>query len=244
MFYSVSSNILANEFNDGENMINAAILPPITPSPTPESLQDIIGNTIISNILLIAVIIGAIGISVLGIILIRDYRKRSKKNMIVSYKDFNIATLKVKFYRKIANIFHEMSTEDIKLNQDKFKYKDKDFSLIDRNNIAFSDNDNKYYAFDYDSMKQLSFIEPTHPPKVKEIMELIDNWINRNVIRQLTEGLEHPQGTKSIIIAIFVSLIIGLVAGILVGYFGHSQPQQATQTAKAFVKAVGVILNA
>ena len=214
------------------------IQPPLTPTPTPISLQNAIGSALMSNIILIIVIVGAIAISSLIFILIKDWRRTSRKNMVISYKDFNTATYKVKFYRKIANILHEIGTEDIKVDGDKFKFKDKDFSIIDRNKIAFSDNEHKYYAFDYDNNKQLTFIEPENPPKVKDIIDLIDNWINKNVIRQLTEGLEHPQGTRSLIIAIIVCLVIGLVAGVLVGYFGHTPAPAPTQAAKAFVGAI------
>lgn len=158
----------------------------------------------------------------------------------MSFKDFNTASFKVVFYRMIANVPHEIGRENIKVDSNKFKFKDKDFSLFDRNKIAFSDNDNKYYAFDYDSTKQLTLIQPEQPKKITEIMDLIDTWINKNVIQQLTAGLEHPQGTRSLIIAIIVCLVIGLVAGVLVGYFGHTPAPAATQTVKAFVNSIGV----
>lgn len=240
MLHNIPSHFMGYEFNDGETLM--PILPPTTPTPTPIAIQDAIGSFFISNIIPILSIIAVILILSCIIVFIKSRKKSMRKKMVARYEDFNVATLKVKFYRNIANIMHEIGTEDIKVDSNKFKFKDKDFSILDRSKIAFSDNENKYYAFDYDTTEQLTFKRPNHSPKVKEIIDLLDTWINKNVIQQLTAGLEHPAGTKSLIIAIFVSLAIGLICGVLVGYFGHSPaPQQSTQTAKAFV---GAIINA
>lgn len=214
----------------------------VTPTPEPpKPLQDIIFNIIIQNSLLIFIIISAIIIAILIGYIIKIIHSKSRKQNLIGFKDFNLAYYMVIFYRKIANIYHEIDRQKLEIKDSKLRYNNKDFSLIDRNKIAFADKENKCYAFDFDSGEQLTFNEPKSDSTLKEIKDLIDTWINKNVIKQLTAGLENSTGSRSLIIAIFVSLIIGLIAGVLVGYFGHTPPP--TETPKAFINAVLGELN-
>lgn len=203
------------------------IMPTFTPSPiptpTPISAYTIVSRFFIDNYFLI------MGLCILALILIIMYYilkkvlfKRQKKDML--FKDFNVGRFKIVMYRKIGDKYHEIDRLKMDIKDKVFKYNNKDFKTFNINDIAFSDKNFNYYAFDYDTGEQLKFNTKKMPKSIS--VEDVDIYVNRGIIEQLVKGLEDlkPKGQWLMLI---VGAILGVGIGIIIGMYAIPKPTVA-----------------
>lgn len=210
-----------------------SFIPNQTPTPPPPTpLQDIVFNTLANNALLIIFFI-IVGASIVLSYEIAIFLRNKTKKRQLMFKDFNISQYSVVMFRKINDRYIEVEKKRIDVKENKWRYNNKDFLTFNVNNIAFSDKRNNYYAFDYDTGKQLSFKEKGMPDKIT--IEEVDIYVNRGIIAQLVQGLEEKTN-KSQWLMLIVGVILGLGIGLIIGMY--IKPTVEAPQAQALINGV------
>lgn len=161
--------------------------------------------TIIFPIICIIIII------VLCSIMFYKWYKKINKNSF--FNDFSVGNYMVVMFRRISGKMHEIDRKKIQIDSEKgFRYKNKDFTIFNREEVAWSDRKNNYYAYDYDNEKQLSFNEL----KTAIPLDVIDEYVNRGLIAQIIRGLEDVKEDKGKYLMIILGLCIGLPIGYII----------------------------
>lgn len=174
-------------------------------------------DIIIQYIPLIIIII-SIPITIFIIYKVIKKIKNKRPNKKLLFEDFNIGKYKIIMFRKIGDKYQEIERLKMEINQQKFRYHNKDFKTFDINKIAFSDKRFNFYAFDYDSGAQLTFKTKEMPDKIT--IEEVDVYVNRNIVEQIVKGLEDlkPKGQYlMLIIGVIMGVAIGIIIGIYIG---------------------------
>lgn len=149
-------------------------------------------------------------------------RKNTKVN---AFTDFNMGKIKALVMRKIGNKMVVIDKIELKYDQTTVRYKNKDFSHFDKDLIYFSDAENNYYAFDFDTGNQLGTGTKQFPDKFT--VDDIDVYVNRNIIAQLASGLEKIKQEKGKFIIIILAGVLGGIIGFMIGQSVAQQPIQA-----------------
>lgn len=142
-----------------------------------------------------------------------------------AYTDTNKGIYKIKMFRKIGGKYVCIDTVKIKVDDTKFRYKGKDFSLFLKDRIGWADSKANYYAFDFDKEKQLTLTDMTLVTD-KVSLEDLDIYVNKGLIAQLVAGLEKAKSEKYQWI---LALVIGVMAGIMgffIGQYVANQPAE------------------
>lgn len=164
---------------------------------------------------------GIIALCILIPILVYKKIKGSNSKKDLFFKDFNVGKFKVVMFRKIGEKYHQIDKLKIKIDAQKFVYKNKDFKTFDMNKIAYSDNKNNYYAFDFDTGDQLTFKTKGMPEKIS--IDDVDIYVNRHIVADIVKGLEEFK-PKSQWVLIVVGLILGLGIGLIIGMYVAPKP--------------------
>ncbi len=201
-------------------MADEIFIPQVTPTPspvpTPKPLIDMIGGIFFDYVIPIIILVVVLVIVAFVVRKILKSKVLKRKEELVTFKDFEIGKYAVKFYRKFGGKYVEVDSTKLEITKSKFTYNNKDFSLFNKENIAFSDRNNNFYAFDLDSGKQLTFNELSLPNKIS--LEDVDTYVNRGIIEQIVKGLEDlkPKGQWLMLIC---GLALGLGIGIVIGIY-------------------------
>lgn len=145
---------------------------------------------------------------------------RKRKNNLL-YQDLNVGKYMIMFFRKINGKYVLVEKKKLKIEHTKFRFHNRDFTLMKFEWVLYSDNKFNYYGFDFDKQTQLCFNEGGKLPE-GITLEDIDIYINRNVIAQAIQGLEKLDSKKSQ----WLMLIVGACIGFGIGFFASNAMQQ------------------
>lgn len=168
-----------------------------------------------------SILFSIIGIVMIGLIIYAVKDIKGKNNNSLLFKDFNVGQFGVIMFRKIGERFFEIDRKKIKVTEEKWRYKNKDFKTFDMNKPAFCTKKKNYYAFDYDSGAQLTFFEKGMPKNIST--DDVDVYVNRHIISDLVKGLEElkPKGQYVLLV---VGIVLGIAIGIIIGMYAIPKP--------------------
>lgn len=140
-----------------------------------------------------------------------DKQKFDKKPN--AYTDLNVGKYTMLILRQIGHKYVCIDKIKIEINENKFRYKGKDFTLFDKNNIFYSDSKENYYAYDFDNSLQIGVSTSEMPKQVS--LEIIDKYVNSGLIAQIIAGLEKAKSDKGN----WIMIILGACLGGMIGFF-------------------------
>jgi hypothetical protein len=182
-------------------------------TPTPIIIKPTLG---MGDIFIYVGIIALIIISIVLTIVLIKRRNKNKNNTTQYFTDFNVGKYAFIFFRFIGNKWIEVERVKMTIDQTKFRYKNKDFNLLDLSKPLFSDKSNNYYGFDFDTCVQLAFYSQKMPKDITT--EDIDTYVNRGIIGELVKSLEEPK-QKFQWVMLAVGIALGIAIGLIIGIF-------------------------